>query len=74
MRANVDEDAQMETDAVDAGEIAAPAHPREKEDAWASPRLIPAPESPRRGDDLEISPLQNDVGDPSASFDKKCAP
>ena len=64
----------METDPVDAGENVAPAQPQETENSLASPRLIPAPESPRHGEDLETSPLQNVVDDPSASFDKKCAP
>ena len=48
--------------------------PQATENPMASPRLIPVPESPRRGEDLGISPLQNDVDDPSASFDKKRAP
>ena len=38
------------------------------------PRLIPVPESPRHGEELELPPLENDVNDPSASFDKQCAP
>ena len=74
VRANVEEDAPMEPESAGAGENVAPAQPPATENPMASPRLIPAPESPRHVEDLELSPLQNDVNDPSASFDKKCAP
>ena len=72
VRANVEEDAPTNPVPVDAGENVAPAQPPETKNSLTSPRLIPAPESPRRGEDLQTSPLQNDAGDPSASFDKKC--
>ena len=40
----------------------------------ASPRLIPAPESPRNGEDPEIPLPPNKMSDPSESLDNKCAP
>ena len=69
-----DEDAPAELEPVGVGVDVAPAPTQTMDKPRASPRLIPVPESPRHGEDLEPPPLENDVNDPSASFDKQCAP
>ena len=71
---NVGEDAPMCPEPVGAGANAGPVQQQEKGNSMASPRLIPAPQSPRHGEDWEVSPVQNDVNDPSASFGKQRAP
>ena len=44
------------------------------EPALASPRLIPAPESPKNSEELCFPPALEDPGKPSNSFDDQCAP
>ena len=45
-----------------------PAQGQPRNDVMASPRLIPVPDSPRHGGDVEHPLLENDENDPSASF------
>ena len=73
-RGSVDEDAPMGPEPVGDGNGVAPEQPQVAPGAMASPRLIPAPESPRNGEDPVAPPPQNFMGDPSASYDNKCAP
>ena len=44
------------------------------EPALASPRLIPNPESPENSEGPSFLPELEDLGQPSNSFDKQCAP
>ena len=74
MRVNVVEDALMELEPVGDGDSVAPEQPQVTENSMASPRLTPAPESPRDGEDPETPLPQNIIDDPTASFDNKCAP
>ena len=74
MRASVEGDAPREPDPVGAGENTEPVQPQVTQNSMASPRLIPAPESPRNGDDQETPLPPNITDDPSASFDSKCVP
>ena len=73
-RASVEEDAPMEPVPVGDGDSIEPVQPQVTQNSMASPRLIPAPESPRNGEDLEPPLPPTNMDDPSASFDNQCAP
>ena len=73
VRVNGEEDVPKEPEPGVAGVNVAPAQPQTLDESMASPRLIPVPDSPRHVDS-ELPLLENDANDPSASFDKKCAP
>ena len=53
VRASVEGDAPMELEPVGDGDSVEPAQPQVTQNSMASPRLIPAPESPRNGEDPE---------------------
>ena len=74
MHAGVDEDVPMELEPVGDGKGAEQEQSQVTPNPMASPRLIPAPDSPRNGENPAIPPSQIIMDDPPASFDNECAP